>query len=574
MNGYNLVRLQPKQVLNTGDTMYGDLTMTGGAKFIGDLTGNADSATRLQTARNITIGNSTKQFDGSGDVSWTLDDMDFASKNHNHASDAINTMTGYDKGSVQGGAITQGDTLNEAIGKLENMLDGKSDGNHTHNYLPLTGGNVSGHIIMDNDIRFMGKKTDGTNVNIGCVTAQDKVHLGATSIPAVICSTETVKWLEGGTNTQHTIYSTGNKPTPAEIGAVDKSGDTMTGDLNLPNLISTETVTAAKKIYTSGTTSSYLASINNTSDREEQLFVDNAGNLTILNKQKGEADGTIANNSWISIDGVSGDIRVDITGSLRPNVHGVPNLGTRNAMWKEGYFKDGIYGSNRYTIDHGDNMNFQVYQSNGTMRGVTLDADGVSLRPYTSSHGAMDCGTSAARWRDVYATRGAFNGSDRKIKENIEELPREQSTFRTNNVTSNDFYEYVKNFRASTFNYKKSSENFIGIIADDIPQKVFDKIGVISKTEEEYQKEIEKQEEYQNILLNLEDDVENYEMIESLGITYGELKLLSEMEIEPPLRLINSPAQIAMLQEVLSIALGEIGQLKEEIKDLKSNGGS
>lgn len=352
------------------------------------------------------------------------------------------------------------------------------------------------------------------------------------------------------------------------------TGDTMTGNLNLPNLISTETVTAAKKIYTSGTTSSYLASINNTSDREGQLFVDNTGNLTILNKQKGEADGTIANNSWISMDGVSGDIRVNITGSLRPNVHGVPNLETRNAMWKEGYFKDGIYGSNRYTIDHGDNMNFQVYQSNGTMRGVTLDADGVSLRPYTSSHGAMDCGTSATRWRDVYATRGAFNGSDRKIKENIEELPREQSTFRTNNVTSNDFYEYVKNFRASTFNYKKSSENFIGIIADDIPQKVFDKIGVISKTEEEYQKEIEKQEEYQNILLNLEDDVENYEMIESLGITYGELKLLSEMEIEPPLRLINSPAQIAMLQEVLSIALGEIGQLKEEIKDLKSNGGS
>lgn len=39
---------------------------------VGSLVGNADTATRLQTARTITIGNTSKSFDGSADVSWSL----------------------------------------------------------------------------------------------------------------------------------------------------------------------------------------------------------------------------------------------------------------------------------------------------------------------------------------------------------------------------------------------------------------------------------------------------------------------------------------------------------------------
>jgi phage-related tail fiber protein len=38
----------------------------------GPLVGNADTATKLQTARTITIGNTGKSFDGSADVSWSL----------------------------------------------------------------------------------------------------------------------------------------------------------------------------------------------------------------------------------------------------------------------------------------------------------------------------------------------------------------------------------------------------------------------------------------------------------------------------------------------------------------------
>ena len=43
--------------------------------FYGDLTGNAATATRLATARTLTIGSSGKTFDGNGDVSWTLSEI-------------------------------------------------------------------------------------------------------------------------------------------------------------------------------------------------------------------------------------------------------------------------------------------------------------------------------------------------------------------------------------------------------------------------------------------------------------------------------------------------------------------
>lgn len=48
------------------------------------VTGNAGTATKLQTARNITIGNKTNSFDGSAAISFTLADIGAAASSHNH----------------------------------------------------------------------------------------------------------------------------------------------------------------------------------------------------------------------------------------------------------------------------------------------------------------------------------------------------------------------------------------------------------------------------------------------------------------------------------------------------------
>ena len=51
--------------------------------------GTAAAATKLATARQITIGNTSKSFDGSAAVSWTLSEIGAAAANHNHDSDYL-----------------------------------------------------------------------------------------------------------------------------------------------------------------------------------------------------------------------------------------------------------------------------------------------------------------------------------------------------------------------------------------------------------------------------------------------------------------------------------------------------
>ena len=113
--------------------------------------GAANSAVKLQTPRNITIGGTSNKFDGSGDITFTLANIGAAATNHNQASNSITAMTGYTKGTTNG-AIIPADTLNGALSKIENNLDGKANTNHNHNsvYLPLNGGTITGNLTVNN----------------------------------------------------------------------------------------------------------------------------------------------------------------------------------------------------------------------------------------------------------------------------------------------------------------------------------------------------------------------------------------------------------------------------------------
>ena len=147
MNGYELVRLQPNQLKKTGDTMTGDLKMsanivptTNNARDLGSSSlafrkvyGSATSADKLTTARGFSINGVRKTFNGESDISWGLAEIGAAATNHNQASNTITAMTGYTKGSSSS-AIASSDTLNAAIGKLENKVDSKANSTHTHNY--------------------------------------------------------------------------------------------------------------------------------------------------------------------------------------------------------------------------------------------------------------------------------------------------------------------------------------------------------------------------------------------------------------------------------------------------------
>lgn len=82
--------------------------------FAGALSGNASTATKLQTARTLTIGSKGKTFDGSANVSWTLAEIGAAAASHTHS--------------------------------------GYASSSHTHNYLPLGGGTLTGAVSSNSAI--------------------------------------------------------------------------------------------------------------------------------------------------------------------------------------------------------------------------------------------------------------------------------------------------------------------------------------------------------------------------------------------------------------------------------------
>jgi hypothetical protein len=91
------------------------------------ITGNAASATKLTTARTLTIGSTGKTFNGTGNVSWTLAEIGAAAEGHSHSYLPLSggTLTGSVKytSSFQYNAASGG----WARGLDYNTNDGSSD---------------------------------------------------------------------------------------------------------------------------------------------------------------------------------------------------------------------------------------------------------------------------------------------------------------------------------------------------------------------------------------------------------------------------------------------------------------
>ena len=154
-------------------------------------TGNAATATKLATARTLTIGNTGKAFDGAGNIAWSVDEIGAA-----HAT--------YIKGS----------------GKIANDIDcdslpGIRLGEVYRNGYPEEFGNV---------LHLGGIGQGQLLLGWSGITG---AHAGAYIRSARDAANGTEGWSPWAR-----IYTTAWKPTAADVGAVNKAGDTMTGSLN------------------------------------------------------------------------------------------------------------------------------------------------------------------------------------------------------------------------------------------------------------------------------------------------------------------------------------------------------
>ena len=217
-------------------------------------TGNAATATTLQnartingtsfngsanittanwgTARTITIGNTGKSVNGSGNVSWTLSEIGAAASSHTH--NYMPLTGGTFTGNVSIGSSAPSFTIKNTGGADTSIIfDRGSNANWRIR-------NTSGNLLFESDYASSkGSYYAGLtlNYNSGNLTAKGEIYAN------------------GGNR----VYHTGNKPTPAEIGAAASShthnyaGSSSAGGAATTALACTGNSATA-------TTSNYLAS--------------------------------------------------------------------------------------------------------------------------------------------------------------------------------------------------------------------------------------------------------------------------------------------------------------------------
>ena len=222
------------QVFDTGvylDTTAGKLVAT---TFAGTLSGNASSATQLQTGRKFTIGNTERTFNGSGDVKWTLADI------------------------------------------------GAAASSHTHNYVPLS--NNSNTIIKAD--------ADASSAEEYAQLQAGHNYLRVTSSAGGSTTTQGADKLTFNGNV---VYHAGKKPTPAEIGAAAAShGTHVTWSTTTPKANGTAAVGTETKVARGDHVHPLQTTVSGNAGTATKLQT--ARTLTIGNKGK-TFDGS-ANVSW------------------------------------------------------------------------------------------------------------------------------------------------------------------------------------------------------------------------------------------------------------------------------------
>lgn len=87
---------------------------------------------------------------------------------------------------------------------------------------------VNGELKIGAGQAIFGRKTDGTLLS-SLVVADTMIKAGNTALPLTLCSSQAPKWTNGSAN--YTVYTTGNKPTAADVGALSLKGGTVNGSV-------------------------------------------------------------------------------------------------------------------------------------------------------------------------------------------------------------------------------------------------------------------------------------------------------------------------------------------------------
>ena len=140
------------------------------ANIQGSVSGNAGSATKLATGRDITIGNQTQNFNGTANITFTLGEIGASASGHTHddryyTESEINTKVTNLQSEIDADVKVEADRAKAAEAGLQSAIDGKANASHG-NHVPATQ-TASNKVFLRNDNTW----ATVTPANIGAAAA-------------------------------------------------------------------------------------------------------------------------------------------------------------------------------------------------------------------------------------------------------------------------------------------------------------------------------------------------------------------------------------------------------------------
>ena len=350
----------------------------------GSLNGNATTATRLQNPVNITINNVKRSFDGVTPISWSANDIGLGTGNF---------------------VLKTGDTMTGIL-RMENA-----------NYGPIVIKRTSGAAHFAG-IRFENTAGELGSIGMGGVnTGLYRYHTNLND-----------RYLILDENNYRTVV------TPANIGAVAKVGDTMSGNLT----ISRTTGDSKFHALRTDTNTGVWAGVGG-NGVDHGLF-STRHNKWIVH----------ANSNQVAIN----EFVVGSTGTRRWGI--VPTINAGAGVMEIGAVLD-FHLSNTNNTDY--NARLQIFPDE-----TFVFTKGI----YPSGQDTHELGNANRRWRSAYFSGNVnaaahVNNSERELKDDIQVFD------------SNEAYETVKKLNVYTYNYKERLDSGVEIKMDDdgnvIPNK-------------------------------------------------------------------------------------------------------
>ena len=123
------------------------------------ITGNAGTATKLQTARTLTIGSTGKTFNGSADVSWTLSEIGAAPTSHASTATTYGVSSASNYGHAMASSTTPKANGTAAVGSETAKF---ARGDHVHPLQTTVSGNAGTATKLATARTINGTSFDGT----------------------------------------------------------------------------------------------------------------------------------------------------------------------------------------------------------------------------------------------------------------------------------------------------------------------------------------------------------------------------------------------------------------------------